>query len=78
VSPPTADQPLVDLPERIFAHSDKFVDPIIVAPAARNRFAIVESLTTCRPASASEPAVAGRSSASMLSFIKIGRPARGP
>ena len=46
VSPPTADQPLVDFPERIFAHSERFVEPIIVAPAARKRLAIVESRTT--------------------------------
>ncbi len=32
VKPPTADQPLVDFPERIFAHSDKFVLPKIIAP----------------------------------------------
>ena len=78
VSPPTADHPLVDFPERILAHSERFVAPMIVAPAARSRFAIVESRTTSVSCSASEPAVAGRPIASILSLIKIGRPASGP
>ena len=78
VSPPTADHPLVDFPERMLAHSERFVAPMIVAPAARNRFAIVESRTTSVSCSASEPAVAGRPIASILSLIKIGTPESGP
>ena len=78
VNPPTADQPLVDLPLRIFAHSERLVEPIIVAPAARKRLAIVESRTTGVLESARDPAVAGRPSASILSLIRIGTPASGP
>ena len=36
VSPPTADHPLIDLVERRFAHSDKFVEPTMSAPASRS------------------------------------------
>ena len=78
VSPPTADQPLVDFPDLIFAHSERLVEPIIVAPASRKRFAIVESLTTGVSERARDPAVAGRPIASMLSLIKIGTPASTP
>ena len=46
VNPPTADQPLVDLVDLIFAHSDKFVAPIMLAPAARNRVTSSESCLT--------------------------------
>src|SRR5579863_165085 len=34
VSPPTADQPLVDLDERILAHCDRFVEPRMISPAS--------------------------------------------
>ena len=43
VKPPRAVQPLVDLFDRIFAHSERLADPTIVAPASRSRLAIVES-----------------------------------
>ena len=77
VSPPTADHPLVDLLERIFAHSERLVAPMMFAPAARNRDTIAESRSTGYPARASEPAVPGRPTASILSLIKIGSPAKG-
>ena len=43
VWPPTADQPLTELNERKFAHSERFVLPRITAPPARSLAATVES-----------------------------------
>src|SRR5437762_10046672 len=69
VCPPRPLQPLVECVERKFAHSLKFVLPMITAPAARNRSATNESLAAMLSASASEPAVVCILSAvSMLSL----------
>ena len=78
VRPPTADQPLVDMGDRKFAHSDMFAAPIITAPASRSRRATGESRTTSRPASANDPAVPGSPTASMLSLMSTGMPCSGP
>ena len=60
VNPHTADQPEVDLVDRMFAHSDKFVEATIIPPASLIRFAMLLSLKTGVLVSASEPAVAGK------------------
>ena len=77
VKPPTADQPLVDLGERMFAHSERFVAPRMIAPASRSRATRVESFATGVLASASDPAVAGSPIASILSLIRMGNPLSG-
>ena len=77
VRPPRADQPLVDWGERIFAHSERLVAPMMLAPALRNRRAIVESCRIGKSRSARDPALAGRPTASTLSLIKTGSPASG-
>ena len=77
VRPPIADQPLVDSPERIFAHSDKFVLPKIIAPAFFNSVTNGASDVIGRPTKESEPAVPGKPIASMLSLIKTGIPLSG-
>jgi hypothetical protein len=74
VKPPTADQPLVDFGERMFAHSERFVEPRIIAPAFLSRSTKVESFATGVLASANDPAVAGNPTASMLSLMRIGKP----
>src|SRR5262245_21728112 len=55
--PPRPLQPLVEWLERKFAHSLRFVLPIITAPASRSLFATVASCKGIDPPSASEPAV---------------------
>src|SRR3954467_9608061 len=57
VCPPRPLQPLDECVERKFAHSLRFVLPMITAPAARNRAATKESRAAMLSASASEPAV---------------------
>ncbi len=78
-NPPRALQPLVDLVDRMFAHSERFVLPSSTAPALRRRSATPESRSGIEPASASEPAVVVVLSAvSMLSFSRTGIPCSGP
>ena len=77
VRPPMADQPDVDFVDRIFAHSERLVAPITIAPASFKRVTSGESESTVASARASDPAVPGRPTASILSLIKIGRPASG-
>src|SRR5690348_17584836 len=57
VCPPTADQPLVEVKERKFAHSERFVLPRITAPPARRRAATVESREAGAPFRPNDPAV---------------------
>ena len=78
VSPPTALQPLVELVERMLAHSDRLVLPRITAPAPLSRTTSGASRPGALSTSASEPAVVGMSAVSMLSLIRIGRPFNGP
>ena len=74
VCPPRPLQPLDEWVERKFAHSLRFVLPMITAPAARNRSATERIAAPRRSsASASEPAVVCiRSAVSMLSLMKTG------
>ena len=79
VKPPTALQPLVELSDRILAHSLKLVLPKITAPAARKRAMNGASRLVILPASASDPAVVAMGPAtSTLSFTKMGMPCIGP
>ena len=78
VSPPTADQPLVECVERMLAHSERFVAPRTTSPAPRRRATSGASRMTARPARASDPAVPGRPTASMLSLTSTGTPCSGP
>src|SRR3954469_7487563 len=57
VCPPRPLQPLVECVDRKFAHSLRFVLPMITAPAARSRSATQESRAAMLSARASEPAV---------------------
>src|SRR5204862_8275175 len=57
VCPPRPLQPLVECVDRQFAHSLRFVLPMITAPALRNLCATKESRGGIEPASASDPAV---------------------
>jgi hypothetical protein len=72
VSPPTALQPELDSPERMLAHSDRLVLPMMMAPAARSRATSGASRPVSLLASAREPAVVGSSRVSMLSLIEDG------
>src|SRR3569833_238705 len=73
VCPPRPLQPLDECVERKFAHSLRFVFPMITAPAARNRSATNESRAAKLLASASDPAdVCILSAVSMLSLINTG------
>ena len=74
VRPPSADQPLVDRVDRMFAHSDRFVAPRTMSPASRRRPTSGASRLTVRSASAHDPAEPGRPTASMLSLISTGTP----
>ena len=77
--PPRPLQPLLDLVDRKFAHSLRFVLPKITAPAARSRSTTPASRPAIEPSSASEPAVVVmRSAVSMLSLMTIGMPCSGP
>ena len=78
VRPPSADQPLVDRDDRMFAHSDRFVAPRTMSPASRRRSTSGASWLTIRSASANDPAEPGRPTASMLSLISTGTPCNGP
>src|SRR5438270_8557919 len=70
VWPPTALQPEIELFERMFAHSDRFVLPMITAPAARSRATRGASRAVTLVASARLPAVVGSGpAASILSLI---------
>src|SRR5581483_6647889 len=75
VWPPRPLHPLVECVERKFAHSLRFVLPMMTAPASRSFFATPESRGAIDSASASEPAVVCmRSAVSMLSLISTGIP----
>src|SRR5690606_31503786 len=63
VSPPTALQPLVELFERMFAHSERLVLPRITAPASRSRATSGASRPVTLSLSASEPAGGGTGTA---------------
>ncbi len=77
--PPRPDHPLVDVDDRMFAHSERFVLPRRTAPASRSRRTTNASAGGFAPTSASDPAVvAMRSAVSMLSFTRIGMPWSGP
>ncbi len=79
VRPPRALHPLVELGERMFAHSLRFVLPRMTAPAARKRVTSAASARGLQSRSAREPAVVCIPSAvSMLSLIRRGRPCSGP
>ncbi len=80
VCPPRPLQPLEDFVERKFAHSLKFVLPIMTAPALRNCETINASCFGVGALSSARlPAVVCILSAvSMLSFIKIGMPCSAP
>src|SRR3954469_22946423 len=69
-------QPLDEGPDRKFAHSERFALPMIIAPAAFNRWTMNAS-SGVLPASAHEPAVVAMPVVSMLSLTMIGRPSRG-
>ena len=75
--PPSVDQPLLELVDRKFAHSDRFALPRMIAPADR-RLAIRQASRAAAFASAGEPAVAGIPRTAMLSLISTGIPASGP
>src|SRR4029079_15598258 len=53
VSPPTADHPLLERDARMFAHSERLVEPSTTSPASRSLATIVASRVTTRSASAS-------------------------
>src|SRR2546423_835362 len=57
VCPPRPLQPLVECVDRKFAHSLRFVLPMITAPASRSFFATAESRGAIDSASASQPPV---------------------
>ena len=78
VSPPTADQPLIDLVERRFAHSDKFVEPTMSAPAFRRFVTSSASRLAGESINARLPALPGKPMASMLSLIKTATRSSGP
>ena len=76
--PPRPLQPLVDLVDRKFAHSLRFVLPRITAPASRRRSTTNASRAATEPSSASDPAVVViRSAVSMLSLMTTGMPCSG-
>src|SRR5229473_1979776 len=56
VCPPRPLHPLVECVERKFAHSLRFVLPMMTAPASRSFFATLESRPAMESPSASEPA----------------------
>ena len=78
VRPPTADQPDVDLGERMFAHSDRLVAARTIAPASRRRATSGASRTAGRPSRLVDPAQDGMPATSMLSLINTGTPKSGP
>src|SRR5690349_4792682 len=79
VCPPRPLHPLDECVDRKFAHSLRFVLPMITAPAARNRSATHESFAAMWVASAREPAlVCMWSAVSMLSLMSTGMPCSGP
>src|ERR1700674_3060700 len=57
VCPPRPDQPLMELKERKFAHSERLVLPRMTAPPLRRLAATVESRTAGWPMRAKEPAL---------------------
>ena len=77
VSPPTALHPLVELPLRMLAHSERLVLPSTTPPAARRRAISGASRPVMLPARARLPAVVGHSRVSMLSLTSTVRPASG-
>src|SRR5579863_3991094 len=79
VSPPRPLQPLVEWPDRKFAHSLRLVLPRSTAPASRSRLTMKASRGAIDPARASDPAVVIiRSAVSMLSLIRTGMPCMAP
>src|SRR5262249_53231936 len=79
VWPPRPDQPLVEVVERKFAHSERFVLPRMTAPPARRLAATVESVDAGAPAKPNEPAVVCmRSRVPLSSFPTSGTPGSGP
>src|SRR5699024_6046652 len=73
VWPPRPLQPLTEWVERMLAHSDKFVLPMMTAPAARRRSATKASRVARTPSRASEPAlVLILSPVAILSFSRTG------
>src|SRR5437763_4991368 len=69
VCPPRPLQPLDDVVDRKFAHSDRFALPRITAPASRSRLTRNASRAGVESASANEPAVlCSRSAVSTLSL----------
>ena len=77
VNPPTALHPLVELFERILAHSERLALPSTTPPAARRLAISGASRPVLLPASARLPAVVGNSRVSILSFTRTVRPASG-
>ncbi len=77
VCPPTVDQPLLDLVDRKFAHSDRFALARMIAPAARSR-ETTNASGGRTGSSAGEPAVVGAPATWTLSLTRIGMPSRGP
>src|SRR6476620_4233036 len=72
-------QPEMELDDRMFAHSDRFVLPRITAPADRSRATSGASRLVTLFASERLPAVVGSGPAlSILSFSSTGLPASGP
>src|SRR6185295_10866893 len=75
VWPPRLLQPLVDIVERKFAHSLRFVLPSRTAPAARSRATTTaSSLARCAFKAIDPALVAIRSAVSILALIKTGTP----
>ena len=75
VCPPRALQPLEELVDRKFAHSDRFALPSRIAPASRSRLARNASRCGVERTSANEPAVDScRSAVSTLSLSSTGTP----
>ena len=78
VCPPRPLQPLDDVVDRKFAHSDRFALPRITAPASRSRLTRNASRAGVESASANEPAVlCSRSAVSTLSLSSTGMPSSG-
>ena len=78
-SPPTALHPLIELEERIFAHSLRLVLPRITAPCARRLATSGASRSVTLSLSARLPAVVAIGSlVSILSLISTGTPSSGP
>src|ERR1700761_535455 len=77
VWPPTVDQPLVDLVDRKFAHSDRFALARMIAPAARSRETMNASGGRAA-SSAGEPAVVGVPATWTLSLTRTGIPSSTP